>query len=88
MVAEDKLKSLFGWSLESKIGQSSWQSLVRAFQVRHLIAHRMGVVDEEYKTKSGDQYAISGRKIELSSTFVSEVLYLVLDLSKKLVACF
>ena len=88
VVAEDKLKSLFGWSLESKIGQPSWQELVRAFQVRHLIAHRMGVVDEEYKSKSGDQYAISGRKVELSLTGVSEVIDLVLELSKKLAACF
>ena len=37
------------------VSADEWQSLVRAFQQRHLIAHRMGVVDQDYIAKSNRQ---------------------------------
>ena len=35
----------------------------RAFQKRHVLSHKMGVVDAEYLHKSGDTRAIVGRKV-------------------------
>ena len=43
-------------------------------QKRHVIAHRMGVVDEEYVSRTGDPGTVVGRKVAVYS---HEILYLV-----------
>ena len=54
-----------------------WRSLVRAFQKRHLIAHRMGVVDEDYFAKASDSKAVVGRRIRVLPEEVRNLLQLV-----------
>lgn len=46
--ARRRLMDVFGIDLSCEIPAGEWQSLVLAFQQRHLIAHRMGVVDQDY----------------------------------------
>ena len=46
----------------------------RAFQKRHLIAHRMGVVDRNYVDKTGDSLAVVGRKIIVDAEEVKRLL--------------
>ena len=53
--------------------------MVRGFQKRHLVAHTMGVVDQDYITKTGDIQAFVGRKISIG---VDEVRGLLLIISK------
>ena len=38
-----------------------------AFQKRHLIAHKLSVVDQDYITKAGDTRAVLGRKIVIDA---------------------
>ena len=38
-----------------------------AFQKRHLIAHKLSVVDQGYITKTGDTRAVVGRKIVIDA---------------------
>jgi hypothetical protein len=45
---------------------SDWQSLARLFQKRHLIAHRLGVVDKKYILKTGDTSTIAGKRVVIS----------------------
>lgn len=87
-VAKEKLQSLFGLDLGAMVDSATWVKLVRAFQMRHVVAHKMGVIDADYISKSGDPNAIAGRKIELNPAAVNEVIDLTMDLSRKLAASF
>ena len=77
----EKLKSrvskMFGIDLASPLTADEWLLLVQGFQKRHLIAHRMGVVDQAYINASGDLRAVVGRKVDLDSEEVTVVLLLV-----------
>ena len=43
-----------------------WQQAIQLFQKRHLFAHKLGVVDREYLSKTGDKNEIVGRKVQIS----------------------
>ena len=53
-------------------------------RVRHLLAHKMGVVDEDYLKKAIDPGAIIGRKVSVSSQEVTATLAIVETLGKRL----
>ena len=66
-VARERLLQLFGIDLASALAPDDWQATVAGFQKRHILAHRMGVVDEEYIRRSGDREAVVGRKLKVRS---------------------
>ena len=61
--AKRQLQEAYGIDLSSAVTAGEWESLVRAFQRRHLIAHRMGVVDQSYVANAADREAVVGRRI-------------------------
>ena len=62
---------------EDLLPPREWQDLNRLFQQRHLIAHRAGVVDGQYRQKSGDlQYSV-GQRIVISRASVGRLTDLV-----------
>ena len=71
------LRNATGLDMSSHVTADEWHTLVRAFQKRHLIAHRMGVVDEDYLAKVPDGDAVAGRKIRVLPEEVRNVLQLV-----------
>ena len=56
---------------------NEWGDLVRAFQKRHLVTHKMGVIDESYIASTGDGTAVKGRKVALSAAEIESVLPLI-----------
>lgn len=64
---------------------SDWQNLIRLFQKRHVIAHRLGVMDEDYIVKSGDSTAVVGKKVPLS---IAEIRRGVEDCHRIVIAFF
>ncbi|WP_425399082.1 hypothetical protein [Aeoliella sp.] len=78
--AEEALQALFGFSLHSTVSADEWKLLVRCFQKRHLLAHKMGVVDEKYMKVTGDTNAVVGRKVVMGSQEVSKLLEAVAKL--------
>jgi hypothetical protein len=69
-----RVQQSFGFDMADSVSEDDWRSACRSFQKRHLLAHRMGVVDEEYVEKSGDPVAIVGRKITLTTEEVSGLI--------------
>ena len=53
-----------GWDMANVT--SDWTRLVRLFQKRHLVAHRLGIVDREYLDKTGDTEAVLGKRVPIS----------------------
>jgi hypothetical protein len=63
--ASKNLKRCFRIGMSACLEPSEWEFVNRCAQKRHLIEHRMGVVDDEYLNKTNDPDAIKGRKIEV-----------------------
>lgn len=62
-VARERCLDLFGIDLCADVEPAKWRGAVVAFQKRHLLAHRLGVVDQGYIDKTGDSRAVVGRKV-------------------------
>lgn len=70
--AREALSGQFGFDAEAAVGTSTIASLHRAFQKRHLLAHRMGVVDADYLRQTGDKTAQEGRRVVVLASEVEE----------------
>lgn len=80
----ERVRQAFEFDLAHGFTDLQWQQIVRAFQKRHLLAHRAGVVDEGYIRATGDESVAVGRKMQISESEVEEVLPLVADLGEQL----
>jgi hypothetical protein len=78
--ARKRVQELFGLDLSAAVCQDEWEFVCRCFQKRHLLAHSMGVVDEDYLQVTNDPDAVVGRKVSIKT---DEVL-LLLGLLRKM----
>jgi hypothetical protein len=76
--AKRRVLELFQFDLSNAITPDEWKRVVVSFQKRHLIAHKMGVIDEKYVKLSGDPQAIVGRKVCLIKSEAEELPALLL----------
>ena len=84
--ARRKLRNATGLDMSSQVTADEWHTLVRAFQKRHLLAHRMGIVDEDYLAKVSDGKAVAGRRIRVLPEEVRNLLQLVGKVARGLAA--
>jgi len=75
--AKQNLINLFDFTISDGLSDDEWKTAVRCFQKRHLINHKMGVVDNEYIQKTGDTTSIVGRKIIITEEEVRELIDIV-----------
>ena len=80
--ARKNMISLFGFDLADGLSTDDWGIALRCFQKRHLVAHKMGVVDQEYVAKTGDALAVVGHKIGVSDVEVRELVRIVSQLGE------
>jgi hypothetical protein len=78
----NRVRQQFGFDMADAVTEEEWRSACRSFQKRHLLAHRMGVIDEEYVKKASDPAAVVGRKITILSAEVSSLISIVERLGK------
>lgn len=72
--ARERVRDHFAFDLTEPVSGHSWQTAVNLFQKRHLIAHKMGVVDQEYIDRTADSVAVVGRKIVVEDSEVRELI--------------
>lgn len=72
--ARQSLSGLFNIDLAAGLVVNEWKIAVRGFQKRHLLSHKLGVVDEEYIRKTGDDRAVVGRKVNIGADDVRELV--------------
>lgn len=80
--ARKALLDLFGVDIAASVNADEWVAAARAFQKRHLIAHRMGVIDSEYVQRSGDRHAVVGRKVHVSEAEVRQLCEIIVKLAR------
>ena len=79
-----RVQELFALDFADVLSTDEWERVCRVFQKRHLLAHKMGVVDEDYVKKASDSKAVLGRKITVSHDEVVAAISLVEQLGKRL----
>ena len=84
--ARKKFLDLFGIDLSTQVGPDEWRAAVVAFQKRHLIAHRLGVIDQDYINKSTDSQAVVGRKTIVDADEVKRLATTVNTLAPRVAA--
>jgi len=88
--AQKNVLALFGVDLMAALNAADWTFACRCFQKRHLLSHKMGIVDDAYINATGDSTTAVGRKVPVSSQEVDALLtgvrtlgtYLTTELSK------
>jgi len=80
--AKTKVSSLFGHDLSAQLAPDEWRAANRGFQKRHVVAHKMGVVDQEYVDKTGDPNATVGRKIVITEEDVRSTVVVVRKIAR------
>ncbi len=68
--AQRRVLDLFGLDIASPLLPEEWARVQLSFKKRHLIAHKLGVIDDQYVRTSGDPDAIAGRKLRLAQAEV------------------
>ena len=63
--ARKRVRQLFGFDIAIGLEPKEWSLVIRKFQKRHLLAHKMGVVDQEYVNVTNDSQAVVGRKVQV-----------------------
>jgi hypothetical protein len=74
----------FGIDFADALGVGEWEHVCRIFQKRHLLAHKMGVIDQEYVRNTNDLTAVIGRKIRISQEEVMSAITIVEALGRRL----
>jgi hypothetical protein len=82
--ARRRVRETFAVDFADVIALNDWEAVCRVFQKRHLLAHKMGVVDEDYIKKANDPTAIVGRRISVSRDEVIATIGITEALGKRL----
>ena len=82
--ARRRVQERFALDFADVLAPDDWERVCRVFQKRHLLAHKMGVVDEDYVKKANDFQAVLGRKIIISHDEVIATINLIENLGKRL----
>ncbi len=72
--ARERVNELFGVDFAANLDAKRWDIVLRCFQKRHILAHKMGIIDENYLKITGDSTAVVGRKVQIQ---VEEVYALI-----------
>ena len=86
--ARKRIDGLFGFDFGAAVDDETWKETVKTVQKRHLIAHKMGVVDSDYMRRSGDITAKEGRKVQIEVSEIRRLRLTMTVLAKRLVGGF
>lgn len=82
--ARRRVQGAFAVDFADVLTPHDWDKACQLFQKRHLLAHKMGVIDEDYVKRSHDSQAVLGRKITVSRDEVTATIGLIEVLGKRL----
>ncbi len=84
--AQKNVQLVFGIDLTSALDSHEWAFACRCFQKRHLLAHKMGIIDDAYVKATNDPAATVGRKVSIRAEEVTSLLDHVRRLGSHLTA--
>lgn len=75
--SSDLWEQAIGVRYEAMLTRKEWSELQRCFQQRHILAHKDGIVDEDYLRKTGDRQYQSGQRLVIKEADVMRFTDLV-----------
>jgi hypothetical protein len=84
--AQKNVQQQFAIDFAAGLDAQEWSFACRCFQKRHLLAHKMGVIDDGYINATGDPQAVVGRKISIKPDEVVKLLHHIKRLGSYLTA--
>jgi hypothetical protein len=84
--ARTNVLDLFGFDFASGISVQEWALACQRFKKRHLLVHKMGVIDEKYVNEANDPCAVVGRKVRVTPEEVVELCSVLRKLGAALVS--
>jgi hypothetical protein len=63
--ARQRVQDLFGVDIASPLTPEEWTHVALCFKKRHVIAHKLGVMDEQFVRTANDPDAVAGRIVRL-----------------------
>lgn len=63
-----------GKDIAERFSTSEWHFVCDQFQKRHLLAHKMGIIDQEFVAKTDCSPALLGRKVSITSEDVQQLI--------------
>jgi hypothetical protein len=82
--ARRRVQDTFAFDFADSVGPKDWEIACRVFQKRNLLAHKMGVVDEDYLKKANDPGAIVGRKMIITPDEITATINIIEALGRRL----
>jgi hypothetical protein len=82
--AQERVRELFVVDFASSLTTDDWMKVQCAFQKRHLLSHKMGVVDEAYLSATGETQSLLGRKVPLAGAQIAELVVRLRTLGSEL----
>jgi hypothetical protein len=82
--ARERVRDLFTVDFASSLTTDDWTKVQRAFQKRHLLSHKMGVVDQTYLSATGEHTSLLGRKISIQADEIGDLAVHLRTLGKQL----
>lgn len=83
--AARNLSTLFGIELSNAASDTDWKFAHVAFMRRHIIAHRGGVIDQQYLDETGEAENLLGRRIAVHPNDVERLAETVLKMGRWLI---
>jgi hypothetical protein len=72
--AKDKIQREHQFDLSAALTAPDWKFVSDQFQKRHLLAHKLGIVDSEFVAKTGCSPSLQGRKVTISESDVRTLI--------------
>jgi hypothetical protein len=82
--ARQHVQELFATDFAFRLEADAWSKIQKAFQKRHLLSHRMGVIDDTYLAATGDPTSLLGKRIPIHQDEVAELVRHLRTLGKQL----
>lgn len=75
-ISSAQTKTLTDFQVDISLGLApkEWDFVVEQFQKRHLLAHRMGIIDDEFIRKTGTSPSLVGRKVSITEEDVRKLI--------------
>lgn len=72
--ARENVIKYFGYDFAIGVSDTDWKYLITGFQKRHLLAHKMGVIDQKYVELTGCSPILIGRRVSIAEDDIRNML--------------
>ncbi|WP_048149630.1 hypothetical protein [Methanolacinia paynteri] len=80
----DNINDYFGIDITQNLSDDEWNNAEICFQKRHLLAHKMGIIDKDYVKKTGVPPSMIGHKITVTLEDIKSLIPIIEKLANSI----